>query len=83
MRPLPTATYPDKTEGVTLKCPKTQEAVRRLLLSLGLGFEFILNGQACYLSPTGRVRAYNYLHTLCIALPVHIIYGGINDYLSA
>lgn len=39
--------------------------------------------QACYKSPTGRVRAYNYLYTLCATLPVHIIYGGINDYLSA
>ncbi|KIP03129.1 hypothetical protein PHLGIDRAFT_111245 [Phlebiopsis gigantea 11061_1 CR5-6] len=62
MRPLPTSTYPDKTDGVTLKCPKLQEA-------------------ACYKSDIGRVRAYNYLHTLCVALPVHIIYGAINDYL--
>ena len=28
MRPLPTAEYPDKKEGVTLKCTRTQEMVR-------------------------------------------------------
>ena len=27
MRDLPTAVYPDKSEGVTLKCPKAQETV--------------------------------------------------------
>lgn len=27
LRELPTAEYPDKTDGVTLKCTKTQEAV--------------------------------------------------------
>ena len=28
LRPLPTLTYPDKTQGVTLTCTKVQEAVR-------------------------------------------------------
>lgn len=28
MRPLPTADYPDKTDGVTLKCSRIQETVR-------------------------------------------------------
>lgn len=30
MRELPTAVYPDKTDGVTLKCPKEQEVVSLL-----------------------------------------------------
>lgn len=37
--------------------------------------------QACYRSNVSRVRAYNYLSVLCTTLPVHIIYGAINDYL--
>lgn len=28
MRPLPTANYPDKIEGLTLKCTRKQETVR-------------------------------------------------------
>lgn len=28
-----------------------------------------------------RVRAYKYLSILCTTLPVHIVYGMINDYL--
>lgn len=28
LRPLPTVNYPDKTEGVTLKCSRIQETVR-------------------------------------------------------
>ncbi|GJE98701.1 alpha/beta hydrolase [Phanerochaete sordida] len=36
---------------------------------------------ACYRSDVGRVRAYHYLHELCVRVPVHIIYGAINDYL--
>lgn len=31
MRDLPTAVYPDKQEGVTLKCPREQETVSRLV----------------------------------------------------
>lgn len=62
MRDLPTLTYPDKTEGVTLKCSRDQEA-------------------ATYRDPQGYTRAYSYLHHLCTILPVHIIYGGIHDYL--
>ncbi|EKM56754.1 uncharacterized protein PHACADRAFT_141668 [Phanerochaete carnosa HHB-10118-sp] len=63
MRELPTAVYPDKADGVTLKCPRKQEV-------------------ACYLSDIGRARAYNYLHHLCVTLPVHIIFGTINDLFS-
>ncbi|PSR72142.1 hypothetical protein PHLCEN_2v11990 [Hermanssonia centrifuga] len=29
LRPLPTADYPDRIDGVTLKCPRAQEAVRQ------------------------------------------------------
>ncbi|KZT63155.1 alpha/beta-hydrolase [Daedalea quercina L-15889] len=64
LRDLPTAEYPDKREGVTLKCTKTQEA-------------------ACYRDHynTGRIRAYNYLPTLCAARPVHVLFGAIDDYI--
>ena len=44
-------------------------------------FIVLSNGEACYLSDVGRVRAYSYLHHLCMSLPVHIIYGAINDLL--
>ncbi|KZT01620.1 alpha/beta-hydrolase [Laetiporus sulphureus 93-53] len=66
MRDLPTADYPDKTEGVTLKCTRAQEA-------------------ACYRdhTNTGRVRAYNYLSTLCATYPVHILYGAVDDYIPS
>ncbi|TDL20709.1 alpha/beta-hydrolase [Rickenella mellea] len=64
LRDLPTADYPDKKEGVTLKCSKIQEA-------------------ACYRDPQGPVRAYNYLHTACSIIPVHVIYGAIDDYMPA
>jgi len=33
MRPLPTVDYPDKTEGVTLKCTRFQEAVSFFLFA--------------------------------------------------
>ncbi|KAJ3554135.1 hypothetical protein NM688_g3260 [Phlebia brevispora] len=36
---------------------------------------------ACYRDRLTRVRAYRYLATLCLKLPVHIIYGAIDDYL--
>ncbi|KAH9831745.1 Alpha/beta hydrolase fold-1 [Rhodofomes roseus] len=64
LRELPTAEYPDKTSGVTLKCTRAQEA-------------------ACYRDHynTGRVRAYNYLPTLCASRPVHVLYGAIDDYI--
>lgn len=39
--------------------------------------------QACYRDAVGRVRAYRYLSTLCSKLPVHFIYGAIDDYLYA
>ncbi|KAI0943283.1 hypothetical protein AcW1_002487 [Taiwanofungus camphoratus] len=65
LRDLPTSDYPDKKEGVTLKCPRVHEA-------------------SCYRDHTniGRVRAYNYLVSLCAAVPVHIMYGEIDDYIS-
>ncbi|KAF7792206.1 hypothetical protein EIP86_003239 [Pleurotus ostreatoroseus] len=36
---------------------------------------------ACYRDVVGRVRAYRYLPALCSKLPVHFIYGAIDDYL--
>ncbi|KAG6867691.1 hypothetical protein C0993_012326 [Termitomyces sp. T159_Od127] len=62
MRPLPTADYPDKTEGVTLKCSRKQET-------------------ACYRDGIGPLRAYNFLGSVARRMPVHLIYGAINDYL--
>ncbi|KAH9911586.1 Alpha/Beta hydrolase protein [Fomitopsis serialis] len=40
-------------------------------------------GGACYRdhSNTGRVRAFNYLPTLCAARPVHVVFGAIDDYM--
>ncbi|KAF5384362.1 hypothetical protein D9615_003153 [Tricholomella constricta] len=62
MRKLPTADYPDKTEGVTLKCSRIQET-------------------ACYRDPVGATRAYRLLGPMARRLPLHLIYGAINDYL--
>ncbi|CDO78052.1 hypothetical protein BN946_scf184616.g1 [Trametes cinnabarina] len=60
LRELPTATYPEKTEGVTLTCTKVQEA-------------------ACFRDKLGRTKAYRYLPHMCLAMPVHFIWGGIRD----
>ncbi|KAF8056928.1 Alpha/beta hydrolase fold-1 [Lyophyllum atratum] len=62
MRPLPTADYPDKTEGVTLKCSRKQES-------------------ACYRDPQGMERAYRLLGPVAKRVPVHMIFGAINDYI--
>ncbi|GLB40015.1 putative alpha/beta hydrolase family protein [Lyophyllum shimeji] len=62
MRPLPTADYPDKTDGVTLKCTRKQET-------------------ACYRDPHGMERGYHLLGPIARRVPVHMIYGAINDYL--
>ncbi|GLB40016.1 putative alpha/beta hydrolase family protein [Lyophyllum shimeji] len=62
MRPLPTAEYPDKAEGVTLKCTRKQET-------------------ACYRDLQGAERAYHLLGPTAKRVPVHMIYGAINDYV--
>lgn len=64
MRDLPTETYPDHETGVTLKCPKAQEA-------------------ACFRDLIGQVRALEFLKTLCTFVPVHLIYGEIDDHLPS
>jgi len=38
---------------------------------------------ACYNDKNGRVVAYNFLSHACKALPMHFIYGAVNDYLPA
>ncbi|PCH37587.1 alpha/beta-hydrolase [Wolfiporia cocos MD-104 SS10] len=40
---------------------------------------------ACYRdhTNTGRVRAYNYLATLCAVYPVHVLYGAVDDYIPS
>ncbi|GBE86213.1 hypothetical protein SCP_0900920 [Sparassis crispa] len=62
LRDLPTAYYPDKKDGVTLKCSKVQEI-------------------ATYMEELGSRRAYDFLPTLCATMPVHFIYGTIDDFL--
>ncbi|RDB28270.1 Abhydrolase domain-containing protein mpaH [Hypsizygus marmoreus] len=62
MRPLPTVDYPDKTDGVTLKCSRIQET-------------------ACYRDPLGPSRPYIMLKHVAKRLPVHMIYGAIDDYI--
>lgn len=36
--------------------------------------------QACYRDRIGRVRTYTYLASACARLPIHAIYGAIDDY---
>ncbi|KAJ8522117.1 hypothetical protein ONZ45_g1271 [Pleurotus djamor] len=63
LRPLPTATYPDKL-GVTLACPRHLETVS-------------------YRDTISRTRAYHFLSTIVRRLPVHILYGAVDDYVPA
>lgn len=93
MRELPTSDYPDKTEGVTLKCTRAYEAVCALhsnayspesifmLFASTSDCETAI--KACYRdhTNTGRVRGYTYLAALCSAYPVHILYGAVDDYM--
>jgi len=62
MRSLPTAEYPDRMDGVTLKCSRIQET-------------------ACYRDPLGHSRAYLTLRSAVHRVPIHMIYGAIDDYL--
>ncbi|KAG6837462.1 hypothetical protein H0H93_009005 [Arthromyces matolae] len=61
LRPLPTAEYPDKFDGVTLKCTRRQETAN------------------CSDS-LGTYRSYNAFKVVTRHLPVHLIYGAINDF---
>lgn len=79
MRPLPTAVYPDKTEGVTLKCSRKQETVCSSSVPQLNVLE--LFSQACYRDGIGPIRAYNLLGSVARRMPVHLIYGATNDYL--
>ncbi|OBZ66908.1 hypothetical protein A0H81_13258 [Grifola frondosa] len=38
---------------------------------------------ACFRDQLGRVRSYNLLPVLCDTIPVHFIYGAIDDYLPS
>lgn len=82
MRELPTAEYPDKTSGVTLKCTKRQEAVSTLLSNVAES-KRLTPSQATFRDNcnTGRVRGYNYLSTLCASRPVHVVFGAVDDYM--
>ncbi|KAF8346356.1 Alpha/beta hydrolase fold-1 [Amanita rubescens] len=60
LRSLPTAAYPDLTEGVTLTCTRAQET-------------------ACYRDALGSSRAYILLRHIVRKVPIHIIYGALND----
>ncbi|KAL0946269.1 hypothetical protein HGRIS_012521 [Hohenbuehelia grisea] len=62
LRPLPTAYYPDQTEGVTLKCPRLSESAQ-------------------YRDKITTTRAYNFLSTITERLPIHILYGAVDDYV--
>ncbi|KAL0946266.1 hypothetical protein HGRIS_012521 [Hohenbuehelia grisea] len=64
LRPLPTAYYPDQTEGVTLKCPRLSESAQ-------------------YRDKITTTRAYNFLSTITERLPIHILYGAVDDYVYA
>ncbi|KIY69948.1 alpha/beta-hydrolase [Cylindrobasidium torrendii FP15055 ss-10] len=59
---LPTAEYPDKTEGVTLKTPRRQEV-------------------ACFSDPNAAPRSYNIIGQMAQRLPIHMVYGGVDDYI--
>ncbi|KAG5644840.1 hypothetical protein DXG03_007567 [Asterophora parasitica] len=61
MRGLPTADYPDKLEGITLKCSRKQET-------------------ACYRDSLGASRTYGLLGPVAKQVPLHLIYGAVNDY---
>jgi hypothetical protein len=80
MRPLPTVDYPDKTDGVTLKCSRIQETVSREKC-LAQTSPILGTIQACYRDPLGPPRAYGALGNIVKRLPVHMIYGAIDDYM--
>ncbi|KAH7907247.1 Alpha/beta hydrolase fold-1 [Hygrophoropsis aurantiaca] len=61
LRPLPTLEYPNRLDGVTLKCTKQQESA-----TLG--------------DHKSRVLAYNLLPHLAKRIPIHFVYGGIDEH---
>ncbi|GJJ14568.1 hypothetical protein Clacol_008833 [Clathrus columnatus] len=62
-RELPTLIYPDK-QGVTLTCPKSQEA-------------------ACYRDRFAARRMFQFLPAICSRVPVHVIWGAIDDSVAS
>ncbi|KAK0205228.1 Alpha/beta hydrolase fold-1 [Desarmillaria ectypa] len=62
LRSLPTIDYPDKVNGVTLKCSRKQET-------------------ACYRDDLGVSRTYRGMAYFVKQLPIHLIYGAIDDIL--
>lgn len=79
MTALPTRDYPERTDGITLKCPRVQETVsicpspRRSTQPL----------QASYSDELGYSLAYRLLGPFTQRLPIHLIYGATDDYLSS
>ncbi len=78
LRELPTLTYPDKTQGVTLSCTKAQEVVRDSVVHQYVPFN-TLNIQATYGENVGRFKALKFLATFCKEVPTHVIFGEIAD----
>ncbi|KAF9037381.1 alpha/beta-hydrolase [Hymenopellis radicata] len=64
MTALPTRDYPERTDGITLKCPRVQET-------------------ASYSDELGYSSAYRLLGPLTQRLPIHLIYGATDDYISS
>jgi hypothetical protein len=79
---LPTLDYPDKTQGVTLACSKTQEAVRPLpFFSILIHSHVPRAIQATYRDRTGNDNAYNLLSHVVHNMDTHFIYGAVDDYM--
>ena len=78
MRPLPTIDYPDRFNGVTLKCSKFQEAVR-LCVSQKDVTNVARPTQATFRDMVGATKAYRLLSYFLKGRQVHIIYGSIDD----
>jgi hypothetical protein len=82
LRELPTLAYPDKAQGVTLKCTKVQENVRycRPLLPTFLDSHPL---QATYTENPGHVHSRRFLSTYCMDVTTHVVFGAIPDMLCA
>jgi hypothetical protein len=82
LRELPTLTYPDKAQGVTLTCTKVQETVRYCLPLLP---DFLDSHplQATYSENTGHVHSRRFLSTFCKDVATHVVFGAIPDMLCA
>ena len=80
MRPLPTIDYPDRSNGVTLKCSKFQEAVRLCVSQMDIT-NVARPTQATFRDWVGPTRNYQLLSHVLKGRQVHIIYGTIDDAL--